>query len=170
MDRIIRTPNQIKEKIEGWLLRHEKKGSDQFNGDEVFTLVSKLSPGRLQDLNGKLGLHKFEIPILILFTGADSLVVNTTERFIHISGPKIETINYSDFDCHLGFVSNREKQDVRTTAGKGIKTEGGFQEFGIKSKSGMTTYWTVPTGKPGFSFWNVTDKCEVIGRRFLVKF
>jgi len=140
MDRIIRTPNQIKEKTEGWFLRHEQKGEDQFSGDEVFTLFYKLSPA------------------------------NTTERFINISGAKIEAISYADFNCHLGFVSIRQKQNAASTAVKGIKTEGGFQEFGIKSKSGITTYWTVPTGKPGFSFWNVTNKCEIIGRRFLVKF
>lgn len=168
MDRIIRTPNQIKEKIEGWLFRHEQKGKDQFNGDEVFTLVSKLSPTGLQQLNDKLRLHKFEIPVLILLTGTDSFIVNTTERFIHISGADIEAINYTDFDCHLGFVSILEKQNPNRTAVKGIKTEGSFQEFGIKSKFGTTTYWTVPTGKPGFSFWNVTNKCEIIGRRFLL--
>lgn len=170
MNWITRTPNQIKEKIEGWLLRHEQKGEDQFNGDEVFTLVSKLNPTGLQQLNDELRLHKFEIPVLILFTGTESFIVNTTERFIHISGANIEAINYKDFDCHLGFVSILEKQNADRTAFKGIKTEGGFQEFAIKSKSSKTTYWTVPTGKPGFSFWNVTNQCEVIGRRFLLKY
>lgn len=116
MDPIIRTPLQIREKIEGWLLRYENKSEDQFTGNEVFTLFSKLTPDQVQKITDRLILDKFEIPTLILFTQGDSFIVNTTQRFIHISGTNMEAINYADFDHHVGFVSIAQKQKFDKTA------------------------------------------------------
>lgn len=167
MDRIIRTPDQIRRKIEGWLIRHEQKEEEQFDGKEVFTLYSKLSTEILFKLESVLELNTSEIPILVLSVENDGFIVNTTDRFIRVFGSNTESILYSDFDYHVGFTSISAKDSLNTKS-ESIKVEGLFQDFGIKTKSGKILYWILPTGKPGFAFWNVTDKCEVIGRRFLI--
>lgn len=168
VERITRTPDHIRKKIEGWLIRHEHKDEDQFDGKEVFTLFSKLSSDTSSQLKRILELTTFELPALLLFVGNNGYIVNTTERFIRISGSNIESVPYSDFHHHLGFTSISAKDGFNAKSGS-IKQEGNFQEFGIKIKSGQIVYWTLPSGKPGFAFWNVTNKCEIIGRRFLIR-
>jgi hypothetical protein len=168
VDKIIRTPDQIRTKIEGWLIKYEQKKEEKFDGKEAFTLFSKLNIEIRTNLEGILNLNKTEMPALILFVGMESYIVNTTERFIRICGPSVESLSYSDFYHHIGFTSIKAKDKLNIEA-KSVKTEGYFQEFGIKTKSGRVLHWILPTGKPGFAFWNVTNKCEIIGRRFLIE-
>jgi len=61
LEKIIRTPEHIRRKIEGWLIRHEQKEEDKFNGKEVFTLFSKLSKETLFKLDRVLELNNAEI-------------------------------------------------------------------------------------------------------------
>lgn len=167
MEKIIRTPDQIRAKLEGWLISHEQKEEEKFDGKETFTLFSKLSKEILAKLEGIWVLNITEMPALFLFVGTDGYIVNTTERFIRIVGTSVESLYYSDFHRHLGFTSITAR-DINPGL-KSVKAEGYFQELEIKTKSGKILYWTLPTGKPGFAFWNVTNKCEIIGRRFLIE-
>ena len=74
---------------------------------------------------------------------------------------------YKDFVHHTGYKSMAILSMETNAAVKSIKTDGYFQEFGLKIRSGEVIYWSIPSGKPGFAFWNVTKKCELIGRRYL---
>jgi hypothetical protein len=48
-----------------------------------------------------------------------------------------------------------------------VKTEGLVKEFGIRKTDGTIIYWIIPTGISGFGFWNVTKRCELVGRKYL---
>jgi hypothetical protein len=50
---------------------------------------------------------------------------------------------------------------------KGVKSDGYFAGFGLRKHGGEIVYWLIPTGRAGFAFWNVTKKCELIGRKYL---
>lgn len=80
MDKIVRNPARIRDKLEGWLLRYVGKEKDQFNGTETFTLYSKLSAAHLSQLEGTLRLNDLELPVLVLI-GDQNFIVNTTQRF-----------------------------------------------------------------------------------------
>jgi hypothetical protein len=77
---------------------------------------------------------------------------------------EVESIFYSDFVAHKGYKSISVKTNA---AAKSIKTDGYFAEFGMKIRSGKILYWSIPSGRPGFAFWNIIKKCELIGRKYL---
>ena len=110
-------------------------------------------------------LNNKEIPVLLLTVSKSEYIINTTERFIRIIKSKKEYINYVDFEWHKGYKSIR----IKTNSGKtvSVKSENYVAEFELQKRNGEVTVWNIPTGIAGFGFWNVTKKCELIGRKYL---
>lgn len=163
---IDKTAGQIKEQIEFWFQKYFNKTKTEFSGTEQFTFFDLLNENDKNAISGKLELRANEVPVLILKVFEEDIIINTTERFIKLAKPGIHYIDYTDFEWHSGFKlltatgSPNEKTDS-------IKTDGKLAEFGIKKKTGEIVYWKIPTGTLGFAFWNVTKKCELIGRKYL---
>jgi hypothetical protein len=160
------TVDQIKKQIEFWFSKYHHKQLDDFDGNETFTLFDKFDSIRKQTLISKLNLNDYEIPVLILVINDNEYIINTTHRFIQIKDSKAISLNYKDFDYHAGYKSILAGREA---SGKpiGIKTDGYFADFGLRLKDESLIYWQIPTGFPGFAFWNVTKKCELIGRKYL---
>ena len=133
----------------------------------MFTFFDSLEPKRKVSLLSTLNLREKEYPVLILSVNEVEVIVNTTERFINLSPPEITSLDYSEFEGHIGF-SNVRKPGVGFDKAKAkfIKTDGCTCDFGLKKRNGGHIIWSIPTGKPGFGFWNVTKKCELIGRKY----
>jgi hypothetical protein len=168
MQKISKTPNQIAEQIERWFLMYHKSEKSFFNGSEVFTIFDLLCFEKQNELIKRVELNKDEIPVLALTLNKNEFIISTTERFIHIDDLGTTSLFYSDFDGHSGFKAFGPGQmDNRTIVS--IKTGGQLAEFGLRKKDGQVIYWSIPTGKPGFAFWNITDKFEIIGRRYVIK-
>ncbi|WP_162623209.1 hypothetical protein [Confluentibacter sediminis] len=115
----------------------------------------------------QLNLAKNEIPVLILKISASEFIINTTKKFARINRSIPDFIDYSDFERHNGFKligaeTEKSKKNI------GIKTNGYIAEFGLRKRNGEIIFWKIPTGEPGFGFWNVTKKCEIIGRKFIL--
>ncbi|GLB49383.1 hypothetical protein [Neptunitalea lumnitzerae] len=155
---------QIKERIESWFLRYFNKNKADFNGSEIFTLFDFLD----LELQGKLIKHLSlltnEIPVLGLKISDTEYIINTTHRFIKLQNTHKEILDYAEFECHLGYKNIVINKDEEIT----IKRDGYLEEFGLKKKNGEIIYWKIPTGSAGFGFWNITNKCELIGRKFII--
>ncbi|SEB87391.1 hypothetical protein SAMN04489761_2019 [Tenacibaculum sp. MAR_2009_124] len=163
MEKVIeKTAKQIKERLEFWFFNYFNKNKIDFNGSELFTLFELLKMELQIELKSQLNLEHNEILVLILKISETEYIVNSTKRFIRINSNKIESINYTEFDWHKGyksFVVNKEKKIV-------TKHDGYLSEFGLRKRNGEIIYWNIPTGFAGYGFWNVTKKCELIGRKF----
>ncbi len=146
-----------------WFLTYHGKEESVFTGKEIFTLFDHLDIERQNMIAGRTLFNKGEIPVLFLMCGEDVFIINTTERFIRISAQSSESVYYTDFKGHAGY-----KTLAADKYPGHIKKDGYFQEFGIRLNSDEVIYWTIPTGKPGFAFWNVTKKCELIGKRYVI--
>lgn len=166
-NQIEKSAERIKEQIEFWFLNYFNKSKVEFNGTEVFTLFELIDLEVQVKIKHKLNLKSNEIPVLILKISDVEFIINTTSKFIRVSKSSIEFIDYSDFEWHKGYKSILAD---KLPSGKpiSIKTDGYLSEFGLKTKNGKIIYWKIPTGVPGFGFWNVTKKVELIGRRYNV--
>jgi len=152
--------------MEHWFLHYYGKERAFFSGNEDFTLFDLVSEGLQRGILAQTGLAESEKPVFLLKCDNATFILNTTHRFIRIGGSGIESVLYSEFAQHSGYKSIRLLSKETTAAAKGIKTDGYFEEFGLRLRSGEVLYWSIPSGKPGFAFWNVTKKCELIGRKY----
>lgn len=163
MEKITKTAPQLALQIEGWFLRYYDIAEDAVDGTEQFTFFRKMPLELVRNILPLLSLNANEIPVLVLTLGNQGFIVSTTERFIKLEVLNTESISYTDFKQHTGFPS------IITIEGTGIKTNGSKADFGIRKNDGTIVYWPVPTGEPGFAFWNVTKKFDIIGRRYIIK-
>lgn len=166
--KVSKTPVEVAAQIERWFLLYHKTEKTSFNGAEKFTIFDLLCPEKQKELIKNVELNNNEIPVLILLPGNNECTLSTTERFIHIDSTGTSSLYYSEFDGCNGFKAfGPGTMDNHMVVS--IKKEGKLAEFGLKKKDGEIIYWFVPTGKPGFAFWNVVDKFRIIGRRFVIK-
>ena len=159
---IEKTAKQIKDRIEFWFFNYFNKNKSDLNGSELFTLFDLLKPELQIELKSKLNLEYNEIPVLALKITESEFIINTTKKFILIDSNEKETIDYSEFEWHNGyksFVVDKEKKII-------TKHDGYLSEFGLRKRNGEIIYWKIPTGYAGYGFWNITKKCELIGRKF----
>ncbi|WP_439696861.1 hypothetical protein ACFGVS_30475 [Mucilaginibacter sp. AW1-7] len=162
MDKFFKTPDQISALMQHWFLSYHGKDRNFFTGSETFTFFDLIPEGLQQALLRQASLDELEKPVFLLDCGNAVFVLNTTRRFIRIGESDLESVFYADFDGHYGFNSIEIKG-----AEKGIKTDGYVAEFGLATQSRKIVYWSIPSGRPGFAFWNVTKKCTLIGRKYL---
>jgi hypothetical protein len=83
---------------------------------------------------------------------------------VKLTNDIVEYINYTEFDWHIGYKSIAAKRDRGVSVS--VKTDGQIAEFWLRKINGEIVFWEIPTGKAGFAFWNVTKKCELIGRKY----
>jgi hypothetical protein len=168
VQKVSKTPDEVAAQIERWFLLYHKTDKASFNGAETFTIFDLLCSEKQNELIRDIEFNKHEFPVLVLFLDNNEYILNTTERFIHIGNSGTSSLYYSEFDGTNGFKAfGPGTMDNHMVVS--IKKEGKLAEFGLKKKDGEVIYWPVPTGKPGFAFWNVTDKFKIIGRRFVIK-
>jgi hypothetical protein len=168
VQKVSKTPGEVAAQIERWFLLYHKSEKTSFNGSETFTIFDLLCSEKQNELIKKVEFDKHEIPVLVLFLNNNEYILNTTERFIHIYNAGTSSLYYSDFDGPNGFKAFGPGQ-MDNHMVVSIKKEGKLAEFGLKKKDGEVVYWPVPTGKPGFAFWNVSDRFKIIGHRFVIK-
>jgi hypothetical protein len=168
VQKVSKTPGEVAAQIERWFLLYHRSEKTSFNGSETFTIFDLLCPEKQNELIKEVEFDRQEIPVLVLFLGNNECILNTTERFIHIHNAGTSSLYYSDFDGPNGFKAFGPGQ-MDNHMVVSIKKEGKLAEFGLKKKDGEIVYWPVPTGKPGFAFWNVSDRFKIIGRRFVIK-
>jgi hypothetical protein len=166
--KVYRTPNELVAQIERWFLLYHKTEKASFNGAETFTIYDLLSSEKQNELIKGVELNMQEIPVLVLFLNSNECILNTTERFIYKEITGTSSLYYSEFDGPNGFKALGPGQ-MDNHMVVSIKKEGKLAEFGLKKKDGEVVYWPVPTGKPGFAFWNVTERFKIIARRFIIK-
>ena len=162
-----KTAENIKKQLEFWLLKYYCKEKNELSGKELFTLFDLISQQQKNELNNRLQLRANELPVLFLKISEENSIITTTERFIRLTSQETEEIEYRDFKGHEGF----EKFIIKKRLlGRNInvKTDGYISPFSIKLKNGEIKEWEIPTGTAGFGFWNVTKKCELIGRKYEV--
>ena len=163
-----KSAEEIKEQMVFWFLKYYKKELDQFEGTEPFTFFDLLTEEKRAELEGQLSLRNGELPVFILTISEDQVIVNTTERFIRLSQTELGSIEYTDFEWHDGYESiiAAKKPNGKPIS---VKTIGYRSKFGLRKTNGEVIFWDIPTGSPGFAFWNVTKRCELIGRKILVE-
>jgi hypothetical protein len=161
-----KSADKIKFQLQFWLLKYYVKKINDLTGKEIFTLFDLLDDGLKNQLVRKMNLRDNEIPALSLRISNDSFIINTTERFIRLSGNTLESVDYRNFQGHSGFGEYIiKKRIIRKSIN--VKDDGYLSDFVIEKKNGDKLLWKIPTGTPGFGFWNVTKKCELIGRKYL---
>ena len=163
---IKKSTEEIKNQIEFWFFKYYGKTKSDFTGNEIFTLFELLDSGIQNKILKQLNFIKTEIPVLFLKISDSEFIINTTKKFIRIDNSTSEFLNYSDFQSHNGFksiVAETEKNGKKI----GIKTDGYVAEFGLRKRNGEIIFWNIPTGEPGFGFWNVTNKFQIIGRKYI---
>jgi len=164
MEKFFKTPDQISALMHHWFLSYHSKDRDFFSGAETFTFFDLIPEGIQRVLLQRASLDEHEKPVFLLDCGNAGFVLNTTHRFIRIGESDLESIFYTDFDWHVGYKSISITINGKL---KGVKSDGYFAEFGLRKHGGEIVYWLIPTGRAGFAFWNVTKKCELIGRKYL---
>jgi hypothetical protein len=162
MEKFFKTPEQISALMQHWFLSYHGEDRNFFTGSETFTFFDLIHEALQWALLQRACLDAHEKPVFLLNCGNAVFVLNTTHRFIRISKSDVESVFYTDFNGHDGFNSIMVKG-----AKKSIKTDGYFAEFGLATQSREIVHWLIPSGRPGFAFWNVTKKCTLIGRKYL---
>ncbi|WP_461450386.1 hypothetical protein [Mucilaginibacter sp.] len=163
MEKFFKTPDQISALMQHWFLSYHHKERNFFSGSETFTFFYLISEDLQQKLLDRASLDEHEKPVFLLSCGNAGFILNTTHRFIKIGESDLESIFYTDFICHNGYKSISIRIDGSL---KSVKTEGYLFEFGLRTHSREIVYWLIPSGQAGYAFWNVTKKCEFIGRKY----
>lgn len=162
-----KTAENIKNQLEFWLLKYYCKEKNELSGKELFTIFDLISQKQKIEIINLLKLRENELPVMYLKISEEKSIVNTTERFIKLTDQGREAIEYHNFKEHKGFVQFIiEKQLIGRNIN--VKTDGYLSPFTLKLKNGGIIEWEIPTGTAGFGFWNVTKKCELIGRKYEV--
>ncbi len=161
----MKSHQKIKEQIAFWFLKYHGKSDAEVSGREIFTMVEKLPKTRQERVYKEIDLENGEMPVLYFQVSDDEYIVNTTTRFVRSDAGAISSIPYKNFDRHVGFKS--PVIDPKTGQPVSVKKSGFLSEFGIKTKEKKVIYWRIPSGRPAFAFWNVTEKCELVGRKYL---
>lgn len=141
-----------------WFLHYHRLAYDLVSGMDVFTLLDKMPSHKRENILSRLHLNKDELPVFVLTISEDEYIINTTYRFIRLQGLVMASINYGDFEYHAGYKSMYAGSICKSQP-LNIKKDGYFDEFGLRLKTGEIIYWKIPTGRPGFGFWNVTKRC-----------
>jgi len=128
------------------------------------TFFERIPPDRREHLLARISLNPYEIPVLVLSVTTEEAIINTTDRFVRLTDTTVESLAYADFGGHKGFDSMILGKEARN-----LKTSASVIPFALTRRNGETIHWPVPTGAPGFAFWNVTKHCERIGRRYILK-
>lgn len=160
-----KTAEDIKKLLEFWLLKYYCKEKSELSGKELFTLFDLINQEQKIKLGSLLKLREHELPVLFLKISSEKSIINTTERFIKLTNDKIECVEYKNFKEHKGFEDFIIKK-LFIGRNINIKTDGYLSSFIIELKNGELREWEIPTGTAGFGFWNVTKKCELIGRKY----
>jgi len=161
----IKTGEEIKKRMLFWFLKYHNQSVDEFYGNEQFTLFDKIESNKKEFYLGIINLIQEELPVFILTVDINEVIINTSNRFVRLTDKVSESINYIDFEWHNGFknfVVDQTESDLPVS----VKNNGFISEFGIRKRNGEIVYWNIPTGKSGYAFWNVTKKCELIGRKY----
>ena len=156
----------IKRLLRTWFLKYGNWKESDVNGSEQFTLFDKLSSEWKEKYINQLDLHPAEWPVYILRINAEDFIINTTHRFIHFANGQFDELDYRNFNGPRGFkamftMSNEEYEKASP------KQDGHFAEFLLDTKDGKSIAWMIPTGKPGYAFWNITRNCRIIGEKYL---
>lgn len=162
-----KTAENIKKQLEFWLLKYYCKEKSELSGKELFTIFDLISQRQKNEIINLLKLRENELPVLYLKISEEKSIVNTTERFIKVTDQGIEEIEYTNFKEHKGFDRFIIKKRL-IGQNINVKTNGYLSPFALKLKNGEIIEWEIPTGTAGFGFWNVTKKCELIGRKYEV--
>lgn len=165
MDKLEKTDKEIKDKIINWFLKHHNQSIESFNGLEEFTLFDKLSLVKQKQLH--LISQGNEIPVLVLQKDNNNIIVCTTRRFIYFENNTTQELKYSDFHNHAGYKSMSVPEYSEPSIN--IKADGHISDFGLIRNDEQIIYWKIPTGKSGFSFWNITKKFDIIGRKYIIR-
>ncbi|KZS39497.1 hypothetical protein AWE51_25790 [Aquimarina aggregata] len=159
-----KSAKKVKDQIELWFFGFFGKEKSDFNGTELFTLFDLIPKSEKIEFIKKMDLEKNEIPVLILKVSESEFIINSTHKFVLLDSYKTEFLEYSEFERHKGFkafVTTREE-------GMSVKQNGYLADFKIIKNNGEIITRKIPTGEPGFAFWNVTKKCELIGRKYKI--
>jgi len=157
---------QIKQQLEHWFLKHIAKERHEMGGTERFTLFDAIQASKTAYWLERISLRKGELLVLVLRVSESQIIINSTERFFYLTPFTIEQVEYTNFEGHNGFTQPAVR-DTTTGKNTSVKTEGKTAPFELRMLNGDTLLWNVPTGVSGFAFWNVTKKCELIGRKYL---
>ena len=160
-----KTDKEIKDQIINWFLKYHKLSNDDFTGFEEFTLFEKLLLDKQEKT--KTLLHANELAVLILKKDVENTIICTTRRFICLEKNEILELKYSEFNRHVGYKDIHVHGHIGPHIG--VKTDGYISEFGLQKNDGQIIYWKIPTGKSGFAFWNITQKFEMIGRKYIIQ-
>lgn len=156
MEKFFKTPDQISALMEHWFLSYHGKDRDFFTGSETLTFFDLIHETLQWALLQRARLDDCEKPVFLLNCGNAVFVLNTTHRFMWISKSDLESVFYTDFNGHSGFNSIMVQG-----AKKSIKTDGYFADFGLITQSRAIVYWSIPSGSPGFAFWNITKNVSL---------
>jgi hypothetical protein len=144
-------------KIKHWYLIYSGVMEFAVKGTETFTLFDKMSERKQQEILDNIYLNPSEIPVLVLTTGNERFIVNTSERFIKITPGMYESIYYKIFDGFAGHEVLSPKKILPRLKRIIPKTELGF-----KIITGEIIFWKIPVGEASYAFWNVTRQVEII--------
>ena len=161
---IEKSSEKVKDQMEIWFFEYFGKEKSEFNGTELFTLFDLIPESEKSEFTKKMELKKNEIPVLILKISKSEFIINSTHKFILLDSSKSEFIEYSEFEWHNGFKAFVTKRED----GISVKQNGNFADFKIRKTNGAIITRKIPTGESGFGFWNVTKKCELIGRKYKI--
>jgi len=161
---IEKSSEKVKAQMEFWFFGFFSKEKSDFNGTEIFTLFDLIPESEKSEFIKKVELKKNEIPVLVLKISESEFIINSTHKFVLLDSSKTEFIEYSEFDWHNGFKAFATSRED----GISVKQNGHFADFRIRKTNGEIITRKIPTGEPGFAFWNVTKKCELIGRKYKI--
>ncbi|UYQ92321.1 hypothetical protein MKQ68_19740 [Chitinophaga horti] len=161
MEKFEKTPSQVAALLERWFHKYVAEGREPEN----FGLFTGLPAEVQQQLISLMALPVREIPVFVLTVTADRFVVNTTERFLLIADAAVESLAYTDFHSHSGYLHLSPSEEGEHH----VKAEGRQQDFKMLKNDGTAVIWSIATGRAGFKFWNVTKKCDIIGRKYIIR-
>lgn len=166
-NKIHKTPEEVNKQIESWYFKYHGLTIDDITGREPFALWRRAC-GIIYDEEDDYcmpDLLLLEIPSLILRVREKEYITVSTHRFIRQTAGTETSILFSDFDHHRGFkdIQIVTENNIRIA---NVKRDGYIADFEIRLKDGTSVTWPIPTGDAGFAFWNITKKCELIGRKY----
>ncbi|WP_295127774.1 hypothetical protein [uncultured Chitinophaga sp.] len=161
MEKFIKTPVQVAQQLEHWYRMYHPEGKDT----DTFILFGQLPSAVKETLLPLMALPALELPVLALMLHETCFVINTTERFIRVDGEQMESVYYQEFLFHKGYKTMTTMEE----SGPNVKAEGKTGEFEILKTNGESVFWIIPTGRAGFKFWNVTKRCQIIGRKYHIQ-
>jgi len=156
--KIDKTPSQIKTQMEFWVLK-SKTRIELTKHHSMLNSFDLLDSKTKEDILKKTTLSNDELIVFVLKNKPQEYIINTTKRFLKITGQDTEELLYSEFKT-IGLNETGTLQNLKL-----LRVAPKYKNCYLITKNENVIIWEVLYDSIN-CFIQASKRCELIGRKY----